>query len=271
MPKVTPQQIKAAFGLSHLPFGKHKTKVFEYERFQLALDSLHYLVERAGIGTLTAPPGCGKSILLSTFIDSLPKSAYRPVYLVHTTCGTMDLYRQILRGFGVVPLYRKADMYRQLQDRLLTLSRHKHTRPVLIIDEAHKISRGFLEEIRLFTNFDCDQSDEIVLVLAGHPQLTSNLNLAVNEPLAQRIIIRVTLGGFSRQEMQEYVEHRLKSVGRSAPIFTECGMEALYKASRGIPRIIDQIAEGGLILALQQGKKEVDAQLISRLIQIQWA
>lgn len=266
MPPITPQQIKAAFGFSKLPFARECGEAFDHDRFRTALESFHYLAERTGIGTLTAPPGCGKSVLLGTFLEGLSKTAYYPVYLAHTTCGTIDLYRQILHGFGVEPAYRKADLYRQLQERLLSLSRDKRIRPLIAIDEAQRLSRCFLEEIRLFTNFDCDRSEEVVLILAGHPQLTSNLRLAINEPLAQRIIVRATLGPFSRDEMVAYVHFRLKTVGRSAPIFTECGLEALYKASRGIPRIIDHLAERSLIEALRQKQKEINSQLVTSLM-----
>jgi type II secretory pathway predicted ATPase ExeA len=263
--KITLQQIKAAFGLSRLPFAKEGLDIFEHDRFDSALESLTYLAQRAGIGSLTAPPGCGKSVLLGTFLESLSKTAYRTVYLAHTTCGVIDVYRQILQALDIQPAYRKADLYRQLQERLLVLSRQKRIRTVVAIDEAHKLTTGFLEEIRLFTNFECDSRDEVALVLSGQPQLESNLRLAVNEPLAQRIIIRTKLGPFSREEMVDYVSHRLSTAGRSAPLFTECGLEALHKASRGIPRLIDHIAERSIYAAIKKKCKQIDAQIISSL------
>lgn len=265
MEQITPQQIRAAFGLSRFPFGKNTAEVFRHPQFDSALQSLSYLAERTGIGTLTAPPGCGKSLLLSTFIDGLSKTAYHPVYIAHTTCSSLDLYRQILHGLGIEPAFRKAEMYRQLQQRLLALSQQKRIRPVLLIDEAHRLSRTFLEEIRLFANFDCDRREEIVIVLAGQPQLAHNLRLAVNEPLAQRIIVQAQLKPFSRRELVEYVAHRLQVAGRSAALFTECGLEALHRASNGIPRVIDQLAERSMIQALQQKANTIDAQLITAL------
>ena len=265
MQKVTLQQIKAAFGFSRLPFAKKGLDIFEYDRFNNALESLNYLAQRAGIGTLTAPPGCGKSVLIRAFLQGLSKTSYRTVYLAHTTCGVIDVYRQILLALDIQPAYRKADLFRQLQDRLLLLSQQKRIQTVIVLDEAHRLTTGFLEEIRLFTNFECDSRDEVTLVLAGPPQLASSLRLAVNEPLAQRIIIRTTLTPFSRDEVADYIAYRLKNAGRSAPLFTKCGLEAIYKASRGIPRLIDQIAERSIFQALKQESKQIDAKLVSAL------
>ncbi len=131
---MTPQQIKSAFGLSKLPFAKESLTVFKYAKFNKAFESLYYLAQRSGIGSLTAPPGCGKSVLLGTFIDNLSRTSYYPVYVTHTTCSIIDLYRQILHGFGIEPTNRKAELYRRLHERLTNLASQKRVRPVLIID-----------------------------------------------------------------------------------------------------------------------------------------
>ncbi len=263
--KIILQQIKAAFGFSRLPFAKEGIDVFEHERFSKGLEMLDYLAQRSGIGALTAPPGCGKSVLISAFLEGLSQTEYHAVYLAHTTCGVIDIYRQILLALGIQPAYRKADLYRQLQERLLVLTRQKHVRPVIIIDEAHRLTTSFLEEIRLFTNFDCDRRDEVALLLSGQLQLESALRLAIHEPLAQRIIVRVQLMPFSREEADSYVSHRLAAAGRTAALFTHCGLEALHKASRGVPRLIDQIAERSIFAALQSKSKQIDAQIVSAL------
>lgn len=263
--RVTPSKIKAVFGFSKLPFAKESIDIFEHKRFTKALESLEYLAERAGIGCLTAPPGSGKSVLISTFLENLSKTAYFPVYITHTTCSTLDLYRQILYGFGIEPVSRKSEMFRRLQDRLSDLAIGKRIRPIMIIDEAHRLAPAFFEEIRLFTNFECDRRDEMVVLLAGQPLLAQRLRLAVNEPLSQRIIVRATLKSLTAAETINYVNHRLKVVGRTAELFTPCGFEALYKASRGVPRVVDQIAERSILHAVKKKAKTIDAQIVSKV------
>ncbi len=134
-----------------------------------------------------------------------------------------------------------------------------------LIDESHKLPTAFLEEIRFFTNFDCDRRDKIVLILAGQPQLVNHLRLAINEPLSQRIIVRASLSPLTPDEVTDYVQHRLHSVGRSAPIFTHCAFEALYRASRGVPRLIDQLAERSLVEACKAKSNEIDSNLITSI------
>ena len=43
---------------------------------------------------MIGPSGSGKSTLLRTFLTSLGKTTHAPFYLAHTTCATLDLYRE---------------------------------------------------------------------------------------------------------------------------------------------------------------------------------
>ena len=76
-----------------------------------------------------------------------------------------------------------------------------------------------LEELRILTSFDVDSKDELTLVLAGHPQLESNLRLAVNEALSQRVMLKVRLASLSRDAVERYLAHRLERAraGRARP------------------------------------------------------
>lgn len=259
-------QLKSLFGFKAIPFtsGGSAKESFAYEGFTQALKRLRYLADRRGIGLLVGGSGTGKSTLIRAFIESLGNTAFRVGYICRTTCAVLDLYLEIGRQFGVEPAHRKSVLAERISERLASLSRTKHVTPVLIIDEGHLLPRTFLDELRIITNFEADSRDELVLVLAGHPQLETNLKLMINEAFAQRVVQRIRLKGFCRDETKAYVLHRLEQVGRTAEIFTEDGLEALHKASRGIPRLIDRLAEQSLLLALWERKKEVDAEIIGR-------
>jgi type II secretory pathway predicted ATPase ExeA len=256
--------MRSYFGLKTLPFTKDRDPdaIFESPALQGAHDRLRYLVDRRGIGAVFGAPGTGKSTLLRSFLASLGKSAYRVCYLTHTTCAILDLCREIARGFGLEPGYRKADVVRETKERIVKLSRTQKLRPVLVLDEAHLLPTGFLEEIRLLTSFDADGADDLTVVIAGHPQLERNLKLAVNEALAQRIVVRIRLRSLHPQEVQEYLTFRLERAGRTATLFLPDAMEALAKAARGVPRLVDRVAEQSLLLAYRGKRKEIDADLV---------
>ena len=261
-------RLRAFLGFKTLPFTKDldPDRIFRTDVLDRALDRLRYLVDRRGAGAIFGAPGTGKSTLLRTFLDSLGKSTYAVCYLTHTTCATLDLYRDIARGFALQPSFRKADVMRDLKDRLLKLARVQKLRPVLVIDEAHLLPSTFLDELRLLASFDEDSRDELTVVLAGHPQLESNLRLAVNEALAQRLVLKIRLRSLHPQEVEAYLQFRLERAGRTAKLFLPDAIEAIARASRGIPRVVDRIAEHCLLLALRDRRKEIDAEIVTAAV-----
>ena len=261
-------RLKSTFGFKKAPFAKNLEvdKPFRPEPFERGLDRLRYLTDRRGIGALFGTPGTGKSTLLRCFLDSLGKATHVACYVNNTTCATLDLHREIARSFGLVPGYRKADVLREIQDRVKKLARVQKIQPVLVIDEAHLLPAAFLDEVRILTSFDADSRDDLTLILSGQPQLETNLRLAVNEALSQRIIIKVRLRSLHPEEVDLYLTHRLELVGRTAKLFLPDAVEAIARASRGLPRLIDRLAEHSLLLALQEGQKEIDAEIVTLAI-----
>lgn len=264
----TASRLKNAFGLKRLPFTcEIDGGYFSHPAFDQGLKRLRYVADRRGLAALIAGPGVGKSTLLRAFMDSLGKTAFKIAYVPECSCAVLDLYRAIARAFGIEPGFRKNDVSRQIRERLLALSRTRKVCPVLVLDEAHLLSRAFFDELRILMNFDADGSEEMMLLLSGQPQLEACLRLGVNEALAQRIVLRVRLQGLDRDAVGRYVAHRLEQVGRSAPLFTQDGIEGLFRASRGVIRLVDRVAEVALLLALEERKKEVDAELVAAAVQ----
>lgn len=258
-------RLRSAFGFTTLPFTKdlRSDQAFQTDNHRTGLERLGYLVDRRGIGAVFGTPGTGKSTLLRTFLDALPKTSHVVVYVDQTNCAVGDLFREIARGFGLVPRYRKADVMRDIKDQVLKLSRQKKVRPVLVLDDAHLLPCASLDEVRLLTSFDHDSSDDLTVILAGHPQLETNLRLAVNEALAQRLVLRVHLRPLGKEEVADYLVFRLEQAGRTGTLFLPDAVEALFRASRGIPRVLDRLAEHCLLLALKAKKVEVDADLVT--------
>ena len=206
-------QLKSLFGFKTIPFTKNLDpgRLFETESFHKALDHLRYLTDRRGTGAIFGAPGTGKSTLLNSFLESLGKTTHAVCYVTHTTCAALDLYREIARGFQLEPRFRKADVLRDIKERVQKLSRNQGLSAVLVIDEAHLLPRSFLDELRILTSYDRDGRDDLTLILAGHPQLESNLRLAVNEALAQRIVVRVRLRSLYPEEVESYLGLRSSS------------------------------------------------------------
>jgi type II secretory pathway predicted ATPase ExeA len=258
-------RLRSAFGVKRMPFGKdiETEEPFLTESFTRSVDRLRYLLDRRGIGAVFGTPGTGKSTLLRAFLGELPKTAYSVCYVSHSTCAVLDLFREIARGFSIEPRYRKADVIREVKDRLVKLSRGQKVQPVLIIDDAHLLPTHVLDDLRLLTAFDGDGSDELTMLLCGHPQLESNLRLAINEALAQRIVLRVRTRSMDSEEVAGYLSFRLERAGRSAKLFLPDAVEAIARAARGIPRLVDRLAEHSMLIALRDKRNEIDAEIVT--------
>ena len=262
-------QLRAYFGFKQLPFRKDFTQgeFFPTASCARTLKHLRYLVDRKGIGTLVCPPGTGKSTVLRVFMDSLSRTAYTVCYLPHSTCSVLDLVRQISRGFGLEPRYRRADVLSQLKERLEKLAVQQKTQPVLVLDDAHLLPGRFLDELQILSSFEVDGRDELTIVLAGQPQLRANLALAVNESFSQRVVLRLDLEPWTRDEIAGYLDYRLQRAGRTAKLFKQDALNALVKAARGIPRLVDRVAEHALILAYEEGQKTVSVELVTAALE----
>jgi type II secretory pathway predicted ATPase ExeA len=258
-------QLRAFYGLQALPFtkGSSRGELFLTDPFNEALERLSYLVQRKGIGALIGSPGCGKSTLLHFFLRSFSKATHAIGYVHHTQLGTVDLLREISRAFGLSPRYRKADVLADLEERIVRLSREKRIQPILVIDEAHLLPTTALEDLRLLSSFEQDTREELTLLLAGHPQLEGKLSLAVNEALAQRLVHRIRLENLDHDQVEAYIEFRLEMAGRSAALFLPQASEAIYRASQGIPRVIDGLCELCILQAFKQRCLEIDAQIVA--------
>lgn len=261
-------KLRSTFGFKRIPFSKdlEPDELFPTESFTQGLDRLRYLVDRRGIGAVFGAPGTGKSTLLRAFLGGLGKAAYSVCYVSHSTCAVLDLFREIARGFAIEPRYRKADVIREVKERILKLSRGQKVQPVLIVDDAHLLPTHVLDDLRLLTNFDADSRDDLTVVLCGHPQLEANLRLAINEALSQRIVQRVRLRSLHPEEVDAYLRFRLELAGRSAKLFLPEASEAIARAARGIPRLIDRLAEHALLLALRGKRTEIDTELVTAAI-----
>lgn len=264
-----PQRVRTFFGLKRPPFDSQvgPDEFFSTPQFDDGLQRLRYVAERRGIATLTAPVGVGKSTLIRAFFDDLGHTQFFPAYVAETTCSILETYKAIAFAFDIDPAYRKIHVLRQIRERLLALSSNRKITPVLVIDEAHHLHRPFFDELRILLNFDADRSNPLMLLLSGQPQLQSSLKLSINEALQQRIVQRVQLAPFDRQQCEQYITHRLSLAGYNNSLFTPDALEAVFTFSNGVTRLINRLTESAMLLAFHRKTKEIDLEILNDAIQ----
>jgi type II secretory pathway predicted ATPase ExeA len=231
------------------------------------LAAARLLVDTRGIGVLTGKAGTGKSCLLRLLADGLPPGLYRSYYLSHSSVGVVEFYTHLCALFGLEPQLRRAAMFRELQQHILTLGAASHLHPLLLLDEAHLLSNDILTEIRLLSNFHLDSLNALTVILCGNETLTRRLGLSILESLASSITITISVDTLAPEESISYIEARMAACGQKVPVFTTNAMTLIHQASGGILRTIGTIANAALLKASLASSKQVEAEHVQAVIQ----
>jgi general secretion pathway protein A len=62
------------------------------------------------------------------------------------------------------------------------------------------------------------------------------------------------------------VRHRLEVAGGAPALFTADAIEFVHARTKGIPRLVNQLCDFGLLYAFADGRKTIDADLIAQVL-----
>ena len=260
---------KAFYNLKRNPFEitPDPSFLFATKKHNEALAALYYGVKRhKGFVVLTGEVGTGKTLLLRCLLQLLKRSndvAY--AYVFNGRLSPLEFLQYVVADFGLAASGKnKSELLQQLASFLIARSREKLT-TVLVVDEAHHLSADILEEIRLLTNLETAQQKLLQILLVGQPELDEQLDSVELRQLKQRIAFRSQLAPLDMSETKGYIERRLQLAGadsRAVMLFPLPTISAVYRHSRGIPRLINTICENGLIAAYAKQARTVTAEII---------
>jgi len=261
------KDLLAWFGLKRFPFDKNikPQDVMDTEPLKECSARLNYIKRRGGILLLTGDPGVGKTLALRRYVQELNENLFKTFYTPLSTLSRADLLYHINRLLALPPRLSKSAVYTQIQQALLESKEQLGKTVVLIIDEAHLLQTGPIEELRLLTNFKMDSYDPFILVLSGQSDLRRIMEFAVMEPFNQRIAMRYHLPALSPQQTKDYGLHHLKLAGAQEPILDDKALEAVYEISFGIPRKIGAVIEQALTYAMFDNKRTVTAEMVLKV------
>lgn len=227
---------------------------------------LNHLLELRGIGLLTGEPGSGKTTLCRRLCDSLHTGLYRVIYVPLTTGNVMDMYKSIAWEFGLPTERNRASAFRTSQGEVNRVLLEGKQRPVIIVDEAQHLRNEVLEDLRLLTNYEMDSENRLCVLFVGLTELRRRLQMSVHESLDQRIVMRYNLPGLSREELPDYLTHRLRMAGCELPLFEPAAVEAIYQATKSLPRKINRLAHYALTAAAITQAKSVNTEHVEQAL-----
>lgn len=256
------------FGLDRKPFLISPDPDFLYPSriVQESFAHLRYGLQReGGFLLLTGEVGTGKTTLCRLLIDELPEQ-FRLAYILNAQLDSLGLLRSIIKELHINPAGKDNDLnscMELLYEKLL--EGHAENRQTLvIIEEAQNLSPEVLEALRLLTNLETSTTKLLHILLIGQPELLDTLARTQLRQLNQRVVSRCHLSALTRQEVTFYLKHRLKIAGREEALFTKSAINAIYRYTGGLPRLINLLAEHTLMGAYAKDKQTVNYAVVKR-------
>jgi general secretion pathway protein A len=246
------------YGLTEKPFSLSADPrfLFKSPAHAAAFDALRGGIRRReGLIVLTGEIGTGKTTLCRSVLRQLDCRTFA-AFVPDPFVSREDLLKMLLVDFGVIsvsdlkrgrlngasrvdlsyPLYEFLDSLEPLQ-----------AFAVLVIDEAQNLPLTLLEEIRILS--ELEQREKLLqVVLVGQPELRSNLKLPQMRQVDQRVSVRCELAPLDAESVAGYVKHRLAvaAADENRVEFTPTSLDAVYRASGGVPRLINRICDRAL-------------------------
>jgi general secretion pathway protein A len=103
-------------------------------------------------------------------------------------------------------------------------------------------------------------------MLVGQPELEEMLQQRELRQLRQRIVLRFRLRPFDADETEHYVQERMRLAGYTGKgVFKRSALRRLHAVTTGIPRLINVVCDGALLLSYSRGQASVDASEIEEV------
>jgi type II secretory pathway predicted ATPase ExeA len=213
-----------------------------------------------GIGILVGPAGTGKTLVCQVLAEQFRSRMAVAILSSGRLRTARNLFQAILFELGLP--------YRGMEEGELRLAlvdhlSNKDTHPgglLLLADEAHLLPLRMLDELRLLTNLQRGGQPRVRVVLSGNTSLEERLASPKLESFNQRIAARCYLHSFSHDETLAYVRAQIAAVdGQAELVFCDDALTAIHRSTDGIPRLVNQVCDHALILALAGGVRQIGA------------
>lgn len=257
---------EAFYGLKERPFDLTPSPRFLVmtDSHREALRNLEYgIASRKGITLLVGEAGAGKTTVIRAAIEKLTMRVHC-VHVSNPTLSRSEFVEMLAAKFELSDKARqsKTAMLAELEALLLERRANGDT-TVLIVDEAQSLPLELLEEIRLLANIETDNEKLLSVIIAGQPEIATRLNAPELRQLKQRVALRCELRPLNRAETEAYVSGRIRAAGGvGSQVFTRESVWLLGEAARGLPRIINVIADNALLGGFAAGVRPVGRDLV---------
>jgi type II secretory pathway predicted ATPase ExeA len=217
----------------------------------------HALARGEGFVVMTGEAGVGKTMLVRFLEARLGARRVVAPSLPAATTGEAVL-EALAAALGVAPETGAATL-RAIEAALRARAPERGAL-LMVLDEAQRLAPEALEVLRPVVGLGCAAGPLVRLILVGRLELRDRLALPALAWLRERVVASHRLVPLDREEVRPYVEHRLARVGwQDDPRLSPDLFPALWLATGGLPRRINQLMTRLLVLAALDQRHEIGA------------
>lgn len=255
------------YGFSEQPFSLTPDPRFLYparSHFETLSSMISGIKERKGIIVVTGEVGLGKTILIHALLKDLSEKI-KTAFIFNPALDFKGLLKSILRDLDVPFGGREEDLaslmtrFRKYLNERLSLGEIV----AVVIDEAQNLEEEALLALSRFCSPDAPAGKVLQVLLVGHPELEMKLNAATLQSLNARVVVRCRLSSLTREEGEEYMEHRLRMAGRNiSEVFFPGVPELIWEFARGVPRVINLVCDRALLYGYTKSRQVIDPRIV---------
>jgi putative secretion ATPase (PEP-CTERM system associated) len=244
------------------------TMLFPSKSHKRAMSYLMYGFEQGeGFVMITGAVGTGKTLLLQKLFEDL---AHRNVAVANIASANLDSDDVLPAVSSELNLpfegRSKEALLHDLKQHLVARSA-RHARTLLVVDEAQTLTPAALEMLRILSNLEQRGRALLQIFLVGQSDLRHIIVANRMEQLRQRIVATFRLEPMEPDESRQYILHRLHAVGwKNDPRIDPAIFGGVHRASRGIPRKINQIMDRLLLFAYLEEQHVLDQTALTTVL-----
>ena len=232
------------------------------EKHREALAVLEYgVIDNKGFLLITGDVGTGKTTLINALLKRLGDDVI-VANITNPILEELDFFNIVANEFNINKHFsNKADFLIHFS-RFLNDCYTKKKKVILVIDEAHKLDQNLLEQIRLLSNIERQDTKLINIFFVGQNEFIDIISDKQNRALRQRISINYHLDPLKESEVKAYILQRLNVAGLKENIFNDHSISEIISFSNGYPRLINIICDHALLTGYVRGVKTIDGEII---------
>ncbi|MGE4158506.1 MAG: ExeA family protein [Planctomycetota bacterium] len=253
-----------AYGLREHPFRQDFDPKFIYytRAHEETLTRMMYAVnERKGGILVTGRHGTGKTMLSRVLAEELSQAGFQVVRISHGNLAPEAFLADILWNLGIPSEGKdKAGLWHAVLEAVRRQAQADRE-TVVIMDEAQSLhSPETFNELVELMNIEVEGVCPVhVVVLADNEFLRRIDSLG---SLGERLFVRSRLGILNREDAEGLLRHRLAAAGCGRALFSPAALDALHRASGGVPRSLIHLADLTLLMGASEGQSQVEDAMV---------